>query len=99
MMTVQKSPDLDHKMLPKLVSKQDIAERLSVSIYAVDGWRETDPNFPDPVTPPGTTGGRGRMVRWREEDIDLWGATWLNRPAVPAKAGRPALSPAELLGR
>jgi predicted DNA-binding transcriptional regulator AlpA len=62
----------------KLLTRVDIAARCQVAIRTTHRMR-----LPEPIR-------FGRLVRWREEDIDAWIAA--QGPAATGKTGRPRSS-------
>ena len=60
--------------MSRLQTLIDIADRLQVSVRTV--YRL--PNFPAPIR-------IGRLVRWREEDVDAW----VEKRAPGQRGGRP----------
>lgn len=59
--------------MDKLLTRRDIAERLQISVRQVHRF-----HLPAPVR-------LGRLVRWRQEDVD----NWIAEQRVPGRTGRP----------
>jgi predicted DNA-binding transcriptional regulator AlpA len=51
---------------PKFISKRQVAELIGVSIYSIDRYRRSYPDFPRPVTLSNCT------LRFPRAEVDAW---------------------------
>jgi hypothetical protein len=62
-----------------LVGRQEIAERLGITVAAIDTWRRRYPSFPDPLIVLSST------PIWRWSIVAAWAHATPRRPGRPRK--------------